>query len=130
MKTRPNNMVYLDANILIEIALGRSRYKKIETLLSAQSDTALSILSVHLLIYFGLKAGIDIKLLEAIAEKHQILDITYDDYLWAKKNCVNNDFEDALQIASAVRNGATKVLTIDRDMVRNYGDVLNFELIK
>ncbi|MEK9196108.1 MAG: type II toxin-antitoxin system VapC family toxin [Patescibacteria group bacterium] len=123
-------MVFLDANILIEIALGRSRYKKIEKLLSAQSDTALSILSVHLLIYFGLKSGIDIKLLEAIAEKHQILDITYDDYLWAKKNCVNNDFEDALQVARAIRGGATKVLTIDRDMVKNYGDVLNFELIK
>ncbi|OGL30384.1 hypothetical protein A3F37_00720 [Candidatus Saccharibacteria bacterium RIFCSPHIGHO2_12_FULL_41_12] len=123
-------MVYLDANILIEIALGRSRYKKIEELLSVQSNTALSILSVHLLIYFGLKSGIDIKLLEAIAEKHQILDVTYDDYLWAKKNCVNNDFEDALQVACAIRNGATKILTIDRDMVKNYGDVLNFELIR
>lgn len=123
-------MVYLDANILIEIALGRSKYKKIEKLLSEQNNTSLSVLSVHLLVYFGLKSGIDRKLLEAIAEKHQILDVTYDDYSWAKKNCVKDDFEDALQIACAIRNGATKILTIDKDMAKNYGHVLNFELIK
>ena len=123
-------MVFLDANILLELAL-TDRRKKLQVIqfLDGGEGFMMSILSVHLLIYFGLKDGLVLEDLFGIADSYKLLDINEDDYEWAKKHCVGGDFEDALQVASAVRNQAKDFVTLDANLAKNYEKFIKITLL-
>ncbi len=124
MKTRLKNMVFLDANILLEIIL-RDRAKKdqVENYLTLVNEpTAISILSVHLIMYFGRKEKAEDKFLERTIRENEILTLLPEDYEWALKNEKRKDFEDALQVAVAVRTGCEKFITIDDKLAKAYAD--------
>lgn len=123
-------MVFLDANILLELAL-TDRRKKLQVIqfLDGGEGFMMSILSVHLLIYFGLKDGLVLEDLFGIADSYKLLDINEDDYEWAKKHCVDGDFEDALQVASAVRNQAKDFVTLDANLAKNYEKFIKITLL-
>ncbi len=123
------NMVFLDANILLEISLNRGNLQRVESYLQSVDNASVSMLSVHLLFYFGLKEGISSTILQGIAEGYYMHGLMPEDYVWAKLHCVDNDFEDALQVSIALRSGCTEFVTLDKSLAKNYTRYINIKLI-
>lgn len=115
-------MVFLDANVVLEIILkDRPRLEQAQQFLeSLTDDTAISILTVHLLMHFGRKQGITDELLEKVIGENELLSITPEDYIWASLNERGKDFEDALQVATAIRNGCKSFITFDAALAEMY----------
>jgi predicted nucleic acid-binding protein len=51
---------------------------------------------------------------------YTILPLDESDFEWAFTNMRNPDYEDALQLAVAIRNGCSKFATFDKDLVTTY----------
>jgi len=114
-------MVFLDANIILETILSnRAKAKIVEKIINQADQLAISALSVHLVFHFGLKDKIQRSILQGIVEQYEILNFSKQDYLWAKQNCADDDFEDALQVAIAVNNGCDSFVTLDKSLASNY----------
>ena len=118
-------MVFLDTSILLEIIL-KDRAKRLQAesfLKSIEEPTAISMLSVHLIMYFGRKAQINDEFLQGVINENELLDLAPEDYEWALINEKRKDFEDALQMAIAVRAGCTTFVTLDSKLVKAYTDL-------
>ena len=117
-------MVFLDANVVLEIILrDRAKRVQVENYLSLVSEpTAISILSVHLIMYFGRKAKAKDEFLEEAIGQNELLDLLPEDYKWALKNEPRKDFEDALQVAVAIRTGCEKFVTLDDKLGKAYAN--------
>ena len=115
-------MVFLDANVVLEVILkDRPHFDEAKKFLETITDvTAISVLTVHLIMHFGRKAGIRDDLLEGIINENELLSITPEDYIWAVLNEQGKDFEDALQIATAIRNGCSSFITFDTTLAKKY----------
>lgn len=123
-------MVFLDANILLELALAdRVRKDKVIHFLEDIGQASVSILTIHLLLHFGLKDKMNIDELTRLADSYEILGMNNEDYAWAKQNCLDNDFEDALQVACAVRSRAEVFVTLDKTLAQNYKKYIPIKLI-
>lgn len=120
MATISNNTVYLDANVLLEILSKRQQATEAISVVRAHAGrTCISALSTHLLYHFGTKLT-TIELLKDFIAEHTILSLESADFAWAYNNRRNDDFEDALQVAVAVRNGCHKFYTFDRRLYGKY----------
>jgi len=121
-------MVYLDANILIETILpGRPLAREVaDRLDQIDTDIAVSVLTVHLVYHFGRKYKVPDDVLEDVLSPNLILALTPEDYQWAKINEKGRDFEDALQVACALRNGCASFMTIDKPLAKSYQPLLSF----
>ena len=113
-------MVFLDANIILELILERQKFQAVENIIRATDDHAISMLTVHLIMYFGIKNGVNAETLYGFIGGYKVLDISQSDYRWAKKYCHGSDFEDALQVACAVRSGAKQFITLDKTLANLY----------
>ncbi len=115
-------MVFLDANVVLEIVLkDRPHLEQAQQfLVKLTDDTAISILTVHLLMYFGRKQGIPDELLEKVIGENELLSITPEDYVWASLNEQGKDFEDALQVATAIRNDCKSFITFDATLTKSH----------
>ena len=118
-------MVFLDSNILLELILDkRTRVREVTDYLADLSDsTAISLLSVHLVMHFGRKEQVTGKRLRSLIGQNLLLDLTAEDYDWAVTNERGSDFEDALQLAIALRNGCSTFVTLDQALARAYADL-------
>lgn len=118
-------MVFLDANVILEIILkDRPHFNQAKMFLEATSDdTAISILSTHLIMHFGRKEQVGDALLESVIGENELLSITSEDYVWAVMNEEGRDFEDALQLATAIRNGCETFVTFDSGLVKAYAEL-------
>lgn len=115
-------MVFLDTNILLEIVLkDRDKRLQVESFLKAVDEsTAISMLSVHLIMHFGRKSQIDDDFLRGVITENELLTLAAEDYSWALVNEKKNDFEDALQMAVAVRAGCSTFVTLDAKLSKAY----------
>lgn len=122
------NMVLIDANVLLEVLLpGRLQKTRVAEWLSVNKQTGcISILTVYLTLYFGLKAGIVESKIHEFLSDYLIQDLVVADYLQAKRLVKNKDYEDALQLATAIRTGCGAVVTLDKKFAQNYKDIFNF----
>ena len=118
-------MVFLDADVLLEIILkDRPHVNQAKQFLEAlDDDTAISLLTAHLIMHFGRKEHIVDGLLERVIGENELLAITPEDYIWAAKHEQGRDFEDALQIAAALRHGCDTFVTFDSSLARTYADI-------
>ncbi len=118
-------MVFLDTNILLEIILkDRTKRQQVEYFLATVDEpTAISMLSVHLILHFGRKEQIDDGLLRAIVAENELLSLTPEDYEWALAHEEHSDFEDALQMAVAVRAGCRTFVTLDAKLAKAYHEL-------
>jgi predicted nucleic acid-binding protein len=116
-------MIFLDANILLEVILkDRLQVSQVQKYLSTISGpTVISMLSVHLLMHFGRKGQVNDEFLHAVINENEILTLIPEDYIWATANERGRDFEDALQVASAVRAQCEAFITLDTRLARAYG---------
>jgi predicted nucleic acid-binding protein len=117
-------MMFLDTDVLLEIILrDRPKRKQVENfLVSVSEPTAVSMLSVHLIMHFGRKEKAEDEFLEAVIGENELLVLAPEDYYWALKNEKRKDFEDALQIAVATRTGCEKFVTLDARVAKAYAD--------
>lgn len=116
----PDRPVFLDANVLLEIILDRPRQKVArETVKRHAGSSAISALTGHLVVHFGLSRT-DMPVLRAFLADYQVLALEPSDFEWAFTNARNPDFEDALQLAVAIRNGFGQFLTFDKKLFETY----------
>lgn len=121
-------MVFLDSNVILEVIL-KDRPKRhqvkeyLEYISESDEPSSISMLSVHLIMHFGRKEQIDDGLLQAVINENELFALSLDDYEWALANEKRKDFEDALQIAVAVRSGCDSFITLDTSLAKAYGDL-------
>lgn len=120
----PKNMVFLDANVILELILKDCPYfEQVKTFLESINDsTAISALGIHLIMYFGRKEKIGDALLESVIDENELLSSTSEDYIWAALNEQGRDFEDALQPATAIRYGCQKFVTLGSSLAKMYAE--------
>lgn len=119
-KNTQTEPIFLDANVLLEIILGRDNEAIARKTLEAQQNNLfISSLTAHLVVYFG-KALVDLPVLRQFLSDYTILSLESADFEWAFTNLRNSDFEDALQIGVAIRNGCTDFLTFDKGLYKAY----------
>jgi predicted nucleic acid-binding protein len=122
-KSTQTETIFLDANVLLEIILGRDNEAIArKTLETRQNNLFISSLTAHLVVHFG-KILVDLPVLRQFLSDYTILSLEGVDFEWAFTNLRNNDFEDALQIGVAIRNGCTDFLTFDKDLYKAYADL-------
>lgn len=121
---------FFDANILLSLLLLRGDHKqayKLQTTLPAP-EIYISSLSGHLVTHFKPK-DIDLKILEVFLADYHMLDLTSDDFTWAFDNARDEDFEDALQVATAVRNGCDVFYTFDKKLYTAYSKLPTLDVV-
>jgi predicted nucleic acid-binding protein len=79
----------------------------------------MSALSGHLVFHFA-KKDLPIADIRLMISDYDILPLTCDDFDWAHSNRRNDDFEDALQVSVAIRNGCEVFYTFDKDLAKAY----------
>jgi predicted nucleic acid-binding protein len=52
--------------------------------------------------------------------ENKILPLALEDYRWAVDNEQGRDFEDALQVAMAIRTGCSSFITLDANLAKRY----------
>lgn len=120
--------MYLDANILLEILLSRPNEKSARKLLEEQSDEVfISALTAHLVTHFG-KSIVELPILRAFLADYTLLSLEANDFEWAFTNARDNDFEDALQLAVAIRNGCEEFVTFDKHLAELYKDLIQIKV--
>ena len=53
----------------------------------------------------------------------EMLGLLHDDFSLAFQIAQDEDFEDALQIATALRSGSTEFITFDKKLAKNYANL-------
>ncbi len=120
--------VFLDANIVLEIILERQNQQLAKELLYKYSDNLnISSLTAHLITYFGQKR-VDLPVLRSFLADYIVLSLDSEDFEWAFNNIRNNDFEDALQLSIAIRNGCNSFITFDKQLVDTYANLKNISI--
>lgn len=125
------NNVFVDANVLLELFFERAKHGlAIKALLDLPGDstTATSVLALSILMYYVEAGKFDKVLAHKFINGYRILDMNESDYAWALAND-EGVFEDALQLACALRHGCTKLITFDKDMEPMYGKHLAIQTI-
>jgi predicted nucleic acid-binding protein len=120
--------MYLDANILLEILLSRPNEKSARKLLEEQNgELFISALTAHLVTHFG-KSIVDLTVLRAFLADYTILSLEANDFEWAFTNARDDDFEDALQLAVAIRNGSEEFITFDKHLAELYKNLIQIKV--
>lgn len=120
--------MYLDANILLEIILNRPDQQIARSVIEEQTDEIfISALTAHLVTHFG-KVIVDLPVLRSFLADYNILGLEANDFEWAFTNTRNIDFEDALQLAVAIRNGCDEFVTFDKHLAELYKNLIQIKV--
>jgi predicted nucleic acid-binding protein len=84
------------------------------------------MLTVHLVLHFGLKDGLTISDVKTFLSDYPKIALLSEDYVTAMELLVGTDHEDALQLAGALRIGCSSVVTLDQKFAKAYADKLQF----
>jgi len=120
---------FLDANILLEVILSRKNEKLARSIIEENnSNLFISALTAHLVIHFG-QSIVELPILRSFLGDYTILPLDESDFEWAFTNMRNRDYEDALQLAVAIRNGCNKFATFDKDLATTYKNLPQIKTI-
>lgn len=108
---------FLDANVLLEILFKRDSYHATKHMLEKGRVFHFSSLSGHLVFHFSKKVATraDIK---TFLNDFTMQALTPEDFEWAYEFGKDYGFEDALQVAIAVRSGCTEFITFDQKLIK------------
>jgi predicted nucleic acid-binding protein len=124
-------MICFDANVLIEIIVGRKYAQACKDYIdSAKEDMATTMLSVDLAMYYAESNKLDPIPIEQFLRLFIWLPMTDSDGEWAFEHYANDDFEDALQVSCALREGCNKFATLDGPLSKKYPDVIAVDLLR
>ncbi len=127
-------MIALDTNVLMEILEERPHLNAVMTVMTAvrnnkSAPLAISTLTVSHLFYLAERRNVPLLRVEALLESFCLLAVQPLDVAWALARYRQNDFEDALQVAAAIREGCTGFMTLDKELAEKYRSYLSIELI-
>ena len=123
--------VFLDANILMEIMMARSKLEKISEILhDSRHEFFISSLSVHILYYFAELEGIERSFTRYLTGLAQHLPLSSGEIAKAQERYDGRDFEDCLQAACAESGGCDQILTLDRAFKKNSATKLTVRVVK
>ena len=122
-------MIFVDANVVLEVIEKRLRADACEQLLRGAEEKAISLLTLDLVMYFVEKDKLAWEPVKTFLESFAWLPITDTDAQWAFGNFKGDDFEDALQISCAKREGCNKFATLDKDLAKKYADTILIKLL-
>jgi predicted nucleic acid-binding protein len=125
-------MNVLDTNILLEVLENRARVQQVIAALERHKaqPTAVTTLSLSNIFYFAERDKYDLALVEKQLKQYLFLDVTAEDAAWAFAHYQGKDFEDALQVAAAIRQKANVFMTLDAALAAKYQKFLKIELIR
>ncbi len=123
-------MIFVDANVLLEVIQKRIRAKSCEQFLSNDKNKAISTLTLDLVMYFVERDKLPWEPVKSFLESFSWLPVTDADAQWAFMNFKGYDFEDALQIACAIREGCSRLVTLDRSLSKKYAQDIVIDLIR
>lgn len=112
--------IFVDANVLLEILLERDKHLlAVRELEKHAGNLYISALSGHLCMYFGIKLA-DIKAVRNFLADFEILPLDNSNFEWAYMNVRDGDFEDCLQLATAIQHGCDTFMTFDKKLAATY----------
>ncbi len=121
--------LFVDANVLVEVIEERANFEaSVAFLRKNAGNMYISALTVHLVMYFCRKVTTT-EHLQAFLSDFYITPITSSEVTWAFNNLRSKDFEDALQIASALLAGCEQFVTFDRGLIKRYGSELQLTFV-
>ncbi len=123
-------MTFVDVNILLEVIQKRTRAKACEQFLVNDRAKAISTLTIDLVMYFIERDRLAWEPIKDFLGSFSWLPLTDADAQWAFMNFQGNDFEDALQIACALREGCSSFATLDGTLSKKYGQTMMIDLIR
>ena len=124
-----NDKIFLDANILLDILFDRANYSVAKDyILKNDGFLHISALTAHLVTHFGLKI-LELNVLNKYLADYYIEDLTAQDVEWAFNNVRNDDFEDALQLAVAIRSNCQEFVTFDKTLFTAYKDLATIKVV-
>ena len=123
-------MLFVDVNVLLEVIQKRARLKVCEQFLSNNKNKAISTLTLDLIMYFIERDKLAWEPVKAFLESFSWLPITDADAQWAFMNFKGNDFEDAMQVACAFREGCSGFVTLDEQLSKKYEQTMMINLIR
>ena len=92
-------------------------------------EKAISILSLDLVVYFLEKDKISLEPAKGFLESFVWLPVTDADAQWAFAHFKGDDYEDALQVSCAIREGCNDFVTLDKSLARKYANTIPIELL-
>jgi predicted nucleic acid-binding protein len=126
-------MIAVDANVILEILEERRLYDAavmaLERFGGTDVDLAVSTLTVSHVFYLAERHKLPMNRAEAVISKYKIFDVLKEDVRWALRYYKGKDFEDALQVAAALREKCSAFLTLDAGLAKKYAKYLNIELV-
>jgi predicted nucleic acid-binding protein len=123
-------MTFVDANVLLEVILKRTRAATCEKLLSNNENKAISTLTLDLVMYFIERDKLAWEPVKAFLDSLNWLPIVEADAQWAFAQFRGDDFEDALQVACAIREGCTSFVTLDVSLSKKYSENIAIVLLR
>jgi predicted nucleic acid-binding protein len=123
-------MIFVDADVLLEVIQKRTRVKECERFLSNDKNKAISVLSLDLVMYFVERDKLPWEPVKNFLESFSWLPIIDADAQWAFMNFNGDAFEDALQVACALREGCNSFVTLDVALSEKYNQTITVELIR
>jgi predicted nucleic acid-binding protein len=123
-------MNFVDANVLLEVILRRKRATICEDYLSNNEDKAISTLTLDLVMYFIERDNLTWGPVKTFLESFSWLPIVDADAQWAFAQFRGDDFEDALQVACAIREGCNNFVTLDGPLSKKYSENIAIDLLR
>jgi predicted nucleic acid-binding protein len=123
-------MNFVDANVLLEVILRRTHLATCEDFLSNNEDKAISTLTLDLVMYFIERDNLPWEPIKAFLESFNWLPIIDADAQWAFAQFRGDDFEDALQVACAIREGCNSFVTLDGPLYKKYSENIEITLLR
>ena len=126
-------MIAVDANVLMELIESRRQKALVRSALAhyrlQEEKAAFSTLTLSHVFYLAEAHKVPLKRVEKLTAVYSIYDVTRADVDWALGHYNGKDFEDALQVAAAIREKCTVFLTLDAPLAKKYGKFLKIELV-
>jgi predicted nucleic acid-binding protein len=124
-------MILLDANILLEMLIaGRPRKQIVfDWMVRNDESYCISMLTVDLVLHFAVKDNLKLADIKKFLADYPKIALLPEDYVSAMELLIGKDHEDALQLAIAIRNKCSKIVTLDLDFARKYKDKFEFSTL-
>lgn len=127
-------MIAVDANIIMELLENRRYVQPVRDALRNFAKTGeiagVSALSVSNVFYLAESHKLTLKDVEKVIRSFKVFDVVSADVDWAFAHYKGKDFEDALQVASALREDCTVFLTLDTALAKKYSKFLKIQLVE
>lgn len=121
---------FWDANLLLEVMLGRDQGSLIEYLLAEdQRRSCVSSLTVHQCYYFGEKNGIPATYIDKFLHPFDVLSLGAEEVKLAQRRFSGKDFEDCLQAACAEAGNCDEIITLDKDFKKLSGAQIKVKVV-